>query len=303
MTPFRNHKHSVNWISTHLKQLVDYASRLPLIGLLVQAGLKDHEDLSKDMAASIAYFTFLSLFPLILGMFALGGFFLESEELYARLNNFLIKVLPASAEFVTRNIESLIRYRGAVGLASIIVLMWSASKMVGALSRGINNALELKRPYAVYLSKLRNFGLTLTVSLLVFITIALTPIVEILSELQPDFIGSRWNKFIDIIAGHVAGFALSAILLSATYLLVPFQRIPLKELAPGILVATCAIELGKELFAAYVGKVSPYHAVYGSLSSIIVLLIWLYFSARVVLYGTEVVAVYRESRMKGSDTK
>jgi len=56
------------------------------------------------------------------------------------------------------------------------------------------------------------------------------------------------------------------------------------------------IELGKELFVLYVGNVSRYDAVYGSLSSIIVLLIWLYFSARVILYGTEVIGVCRAQR-------
>ena len=67
------------------------------------------------------------------------------------------------------------------------------------------------------------------------------------------------------------------------------------DLWPGILVATTAIELGKEAFALYVANASSYDAVYGSLSSIIVLIIWLYFSARVILYGTEVISVCRES--------
>ena len=69
---------------------------------------------------------------------------------------------------------------------------------------------------------------------------------------------------------------------------------------PGILVAALLIELGKELFALYVGNVSRYDAVYGSVSSIIVLLIWLYFTARMILYGTEVIGVYRAQREQKS---
>jgi membrane protein len=61
-------------------------------------------------------------------------------------------------------------------------------------------------------------------------------------------------------------------------------------------VAALLIEMGKELFVLYVENISRYDAVYGSVSSIIVLLIWFYFSARAVLYGTELISVYRAQR-------
>lgn len=296
MAVLKDNKYSLESLSTSIRKLADKACRLPVAGELIRAALKSQKDMGKDMSASIAYFTFLSMFPLTLGLFALAGFFLKSAEVEASLNNLLIQVLPASSEFITRNVDSLIRSRGTMGIASIIVLMWSASKMVGAFSRGINKALGFKRPYALYISPLRNFALTLTVSLLVFVTIALAPVVDVLDELQLVSVGSRWNAVIDLVSGHLAGFAMSAAMISAVYFLLPFKRLRWKELAPGILVAACVIELGKKLFVVYVSNVSPYDAVYGSVSSIIVLLIWLYFSAYVILYGSEVIAVYRETR-------
>jgi membrane protein len=287
-------------LSKGFKNIVDKICRLPVVGILVRAGLEGQKDLAKDMAASIAYFTFLSLFPLILGIVAISGFFLKSAEAQVRVNEFIVELLPVSADLVTRNIDSLVRLRGAAGLTSIIVLMWSGSKMVGALSRGINSALGLKRPYAFYLSKLRNFGLTLIVTLLIFIAIAVTPMVEILDELELGFIGDPWNSYIGLIAGHAGGFAITSVLLGMIYVLIPFERPYWKDLLPGILVAALFIELGKELFVLYVERVSRYDTVYGSVSSIIVLLIWFYFSARVLLYGTEVICVYRLQREQES---
>jgi membrane protein len=58
-------------------------------------------------------------------------------------------------------------------------------------------------------------------------------------------------------------------------------------------LATFAIELGKELFAIYFTRISPLQPVYGSVSTVIAMLIWLYFSARVILYGSELIAVLR----------
>ena len=283
-------------LSKAVKNIVEKSCRLPVVGILVQAAIKGHKDLAKDRAASIAYFTILSLFPLILGIVAISGFFLQSAEAQVRVNEFIVELFPVSADFVSRNIDSLVRIRGAAGLTSIIVLMWSGSKMVGALSRGINSALGLKRPYAFYLSKLRNFGLTVIVTLLIFVAMAVMPMVEIVDELELEFIGDPWNSYVSLIAGHTGSFAITSVLLGTIYILIPFERPYWRDLLPGILVAALLIELGKELFALYVGNVSRYDAVYGSVSSIIVLLIWLYFSARMILYGTEVIGMYRAQR-------
>ena len=77
---------------------------------------------------------------------------------------------------------------------------------------------------------------------------------------------------------------------------------PLKEVAIGAVVAAVLIEVGKEAFTFYVGNISRFDALYGSVSSIIVLLIWLYFSAAVLLFGAEVIAEYRRStRTKPGD--
>jgi len=204
-------------VIARLSALHDWAIERPYVGILARASDKGLENQGKDTAASIAYYTLLSLFPLILGLVSIGGFFLKSEVTQLRVNELIVKVLPVSAEFVTQNIESLVRIRGAAGVTSVIVLMWSASKMVGALSRAINRALGMQRNFAIYLSSLRYLALTLVVAMLVLLTLAVAP-------------------------------------------------------------------------------AANYNAVYGSVSSIIVLLIWLYFSARVVLFGAEVISVNRDQK-------
>lgn len=279
-----------------IREIVNTLSRLPLVGVLVRAGYKALEDRSKDMAASIAFFTFLSLFPLILGLFAISGFFLASDEVQARLRDFLLEVLPSGADFLVSNIESLIRMRGPAGIASVLLLFWSASKMVGALGRGINNALGFKNPHALYFSPIRNFALTLVVTSLVLVTTAFSPLIGILSELSPDIVGGRWNAILDVVATRVSAMVISILMLYAIYRLVPYTRLSLGELLPGILVASILLQLGKEIFTLYASYASRLDAVYGSVSSIIVLLIWLYFSALVVLYSTEVIYVRRASR-------
>lgn len=282
------------------KKLVDAAVRLPFLGLLVRAGLKSQQDHAKDMSASIAYFIFLSFLPLTLGIVSIVGFFLAAEEIQMRLVELAAELIPASSDLIERNIENLVGLSGGVGLASVIILMWSGRKMVGALSRGVNNALGLERPYAVYVSTFRNVVLTVAMGVLLIATMALGPLVEVLAALDLEFLGDRWNGLMRVISGHAASLIFTAVLLGFIYVMIPYERPAWGDLAPGLAVAVCLIEVGKEIFAFYVGRVSPYNVVYGSISSIILVFIWLYFSAWVVLFGAEVICVYRQSREEKS---
>jgi membrane protein len=283
-------------VIARLSALHDWAIERPYVGILVRASDKGLENQGRDSAASIAYYTLLSLFPLILGLVSIGGFFLNSEVIQLRVNDLIVEVFPVSAEFVTRNIESLVRIRGAAGVTSVIVLMWSASKMVGALSRAINRALGMQRNFAIYLSSLRYLALTLVVAMLVLLTLAVAPAAELLSELELELLGKRWTTALNVIANRTVGLLATGMLVGAVYTLLPYQRLLWRELLPGLLVSVFLIELGKSLFVWYVEKAANYSAVYGSVSSIIVLLIWLYFSARVVLFGADVISVSRNHK-------
>ncbi|MDJ0941575.1 MAG: YihY/virulence factor BrkB family protein [Woeseiaceae bacterium] len=281
---------------TFILALWERAREVPVLGVLIRAAEASQKNQSKDIAAGIAYYTFLSIFPLLLGLVSLGGHFLRSEDLQLRLNRLIIETLPASAEFVARNIESVVRIRGAAGITSILVLLWSASKLVGVLSRSINRTLGLRRDHAAYLSPLRYFMLTVLVAVLVIIAITIAPIIEVLAEQQLSFVDPRINWLIEIIAGNTVGIAITGGLVTVVYMLIPYHRPEFSEILPGLAAATLALEIGKRAFAWYVDQAADYSAVYGSLSSIIVMLLWMYFAARIVLYGAEIIGVTRADR-------
>jgi membrane protein len=299
----KNRKSILDSAQAKLDEGLARASRWPYVGVLVRAALNDNDHHAMDMAASIAFFMLLSLFPLFLGLFAIGSLLLDSAEVQSRMNDLLTRLLPLTSELVTRNLESIIRLRGPVGTFSVIVLIWSASKMVGALTRGINNALGFERPYAFYLSPLRNFALTSTVTLLVILTVILAPALEVLSGLQVEFLPALVGAAIESVTGHFSGLVVSMLLLGAIYWLVPYQRLLWRDIWQGVLIAALVLELAKGLFVAYIGNLSRYDAIYGSVSSVIILLVWLYVTARVVLYGTEIASVIRATRIQAEEVE
>lgn len=269
--------------------------------MLVRAYKLSGQHFHKDMSASIAFFSFLSIFPLILAVIAVGSRFLDSVAVRSYLDDVIVETMPGSASFMLENIDTLVRLRGPVTAASIVVLFWSASKMVGAISRGINHTLEIRHDYTFLLSSVRNFCLTLTVPVLLFVSAAASPFAEVLTTFDQFRPSDTLRHLIELTAGQLTSFVIAFLVIGTIYALVPYRRPGWPSLFWGALVASIMYELGKAGFLLYVGNVTHFTAVYGSISAMIVLLIWLYLSARFLLFGAEVVALLEESNSKESE--
>ncbi len=271
------------------------------MGVLVRTLLKSRRDHAKDMAASMAYFSFFSLFPLLLGVIAGASYFIDEAEIQRRLTELLVNTLPGSLNFVSENVGALFRLRRSAGLIGIAGLLWSAGKMFGALSRGVNGALGLKWKRLAVFSPLRRFTMAVVMSVLLFLTLSVSTILEIVVQLDLGFLGNRLKRVLTFADGYVASVVFTFLVLVLLYRLVPFEKPAWREVLPGALFAAVVFELGKTVFSIYIDTVANFEAVYGSVSSIIMLLLWLYFAARVILFGAELIAVRRESAVRASD--
>jgi membrane protein len=282
----------------NLKSLADRAAGFLLTRILLRALKKDRQHLNKDMSASIAFFGFLSMFPLILAVIAVGSRFLDSDAVRSYLYDVIVQTMPGSASFISENIDTLVRLRGSMTAASVVVLFWSASKMVGAITRGLNHTLEVGCDYAFFLSSLRSFCLTLTVPFLLFVSAAASPVAEVLATSDLIRVSDTHRDLIEFAAGQLTSFVIAFLVISTIYVLIPYHRPNWPSLLWGTLVATILYEVGKKGFLLYVSNATHFAAVYGSLSSMIVLLVWLYFSARFLLFGAEVVAALEVDKTK-----
>lgn len=86
------------------------------------------------LAAGIAYYAFFSMFPLILGLIAILGLFLEPLQVQQRLLDMTLQVFPASADLVAKNIQGVVVSRGRIGIISLVALLWSAMAVFSASS-------------------------------------------------------------------------------------------------------------------------------------------------------------------------
>ena len=281
-------------MAVSLESLTESLCRLPVIGLVVRAALKSRDDNAKDMSASIAFFSFFSLFPLLLGVIAGASLLLDEGEIQRRLAEVLSNALPGSVEFVSGNVEAVFRLRGVAGVASLVGLMWSASKMSGSLSRGINQALGLKRKHPSYFEPARRFLLTLLGALLLVVALSISTTASLLARFEVSVLDNALERVATFANGHVTSVLAIFVALTWLYRVVPYESPARKDILIGAAIAALLAELGKTVFVVYISSIADFEAVYGSLSSVIVLMLWLYIAARIILLGAEVIALSGE---------
>jgi membrane protein len=98
------------------------------------------EERGSEAAASLAYYAFFSIFPMLLVFIVVGSFFVDTEVVQSQLLNMLQGVLPGAEDLVIQNINQVLRLRGAVTFLALISLVWSSTSVFNILARNINRA-------------------------------------------------------------------------------------------------------------------------------------------------------------------
>lgn len=250
---------------------------------------------SKDditgMAAQLSYFFLLSLFPFLIFLLTLIGFLPISAE---QVLDLIRDYAPGNTmKLIEENIYSLMNQRsGSLLSAGIIGTLWAASHGINALMKVFNRAYETDENRSFILS--RFIAIVLTVSmLLVTIIVLLLPVFgRVIGEFVFSFFGLSetflqiWNAL-----RWISSFLIMVVVLAILYKLSPDRPIPLQHAFPGAVFATVCWQLVSLAFSFYVENFGNFTAVYGSLGGVIVLMIWFYLSAMIIVIGGEINAI------------
>jgi len=255
---------------------------------------------STHLAAGVAYYALLSLFPLLLGLLSLGGILLSSEGMYQGLLDFVTDNLPGSKTFVEQNVGDVVEFRGIVGVGAVIGFLWTASMGFGAVARSVNRAwgIRVNRPF--YIAKPLHILMALAVGALFLVSTSTTSIIEVITDPERDLGIPIQAFFLKLGLGHLllrmVPWGINIFIFLMIYRFAPNCKVYWKYIWPGALVAAVLLEVSKGLFLWYLDNVAIYNQVYGSVASVIVLLFWIYVSALILILGAEIGAEH--SRMK-----
>ena len=128
-------------LRVRLRRLGRRLDSVPILHLVYRTVREMSADDATHMAAGVAYYAMLSLFPLSVGLISLLGLMLDSESLEGEVITFFQAYIPGSKELLAANINATGGIRGFLGVVSFLGLFWSASLLFGAITRVVNRGL------------------------------------------------------------------------------------------------------------------------------------------------------------------
>ncbi|WP_371225286.1 YihY/virulence factor BrkB family protein [Roseovarius sp. 2305UL8-3] len=241
------------------------------------------------IAAGVAFYGLLSLFPAITATVAIMGLMFDASLLLDR-SQFLLDVLPTeAADMIAAQIAQVAGARpDSLGWTAILatgLALWSASKGMGSVIQGLNIINNESEERHVVL--LKAVTLALTLSLIVVLALAVLVVAAIPAALV--FIGVNQNLAdLALTLRWPAMFGIGVFAIAALYRYGPSRR-PAKWrwLSPGALLACALWVAGSFGFSLYVESFGAYNETFGALAGVVILLTWLWLSAFVVLLGAQ----------------
>ena len=258
------------------------------------------DDDAAHLSAGVAYYSVFSVFPLLLGLLAISGTVFTSITLQEQFLDYVTESMPGSKEFVTTNIEELVRFRGALGIGAILGLLWSGSSAFGAMSRAINRAWDVDKDRPFYVAKTLHIIIALGVGILFLLSSFASVAIELLLNYSRDLGLTGHKFFLDFGLGNLMLKAIPWSITLAVFLLlyrfVPNCKTYWRYVWTGAVVAAILFEASKGIFMWYLVNVANYELIYGSVASMMVLMSWAYVSAFILILGAEISSEYGRMR-------
>lgn len=273
--------------------------------MLKQTSKEWWEDNTFRMAAAIAFYTIFSLAPVLVVAVAIGDLLLDEVD-YSVRTDLAAELGKLVGEEGGKAIDQVLESAGSSAptlqaiLATAITILVGSTMVFIELQSALNEIWGVKvKPHAglvrkFFIDRLRSFGIALTVGLLLVVSLVLSTLLQIVqNRLEASLPAGAWLWS----SLHlVIWIFLIAVLFAMIYKFLPDVQIPWKNVVVGAVVTSLLFSLGKFVIGVYLGHAS-YGSSYGAAGSLVVFLIWVYYSALICLYGAEFTHVY--TRMLG----
>lgn len=237
-------------------------------------------------------------------MVIIAGFFLAREVIRDQLITMLMNILPSySQDLVVQNVQRVIDSRGSVGVVAVLVLIWSGSNMFNLLYINIDRAWPKQNRLGLIKRRAMAFSTIIGLGILFILAIMSTALSSILPNLPlPD---NTWLRLLQSSFMHIFKLFVPVffkfLILYNLYRWIPPIRIQPKINFYGALVVALMWEAMTTGITRIMGSgLNRYELVYGSLGVIAALMLWIYWSAWLMLFGAHLTAAFYDWQKKSA---
>lgn len=256
------------------------------------------QDKITKLSASLAYFTVFSLAPLLIVMISVFGFFFGREALQGQVDDQIAGLIGAEAATQVQEMLKNAAISGEGPLATtigIVTLLIGATGVFAEIQDSINTIWGLKSKPKVGILKilkdrLLSFGMIGSLGFLLLVSLMVSTVVEGLSETLSSYVPSV-TAVLFYILNILLTITIITSLFAVIFKVLPDAKIAWKQVLPGAFVTAILFMIGKFAIGFYVSK-SEIGSTYGAAGSLIVLLVWIYYSSIILYFGAEFTKFY-----------
>ncbi len=235
-------------------------------------------------AAALSYYALFSLFPLVLLIIVFSTSFLDGAETRESMADVISLFFPGdTAQILTDAVESTQASRSSVTIFSFVLLGWSSSSLFGNLEKVLNLTFGLDVSRKIY--ERRFIGFIMIFMLAIFL------IASLLTNVIFSFLGllflNSFNVWLQM-ASLFVPTAFNAAIFTMLYGFLPRHHLRWDAILPVSLFAGGAFEVGKWVFVWYLQNLSSLDYVYGSVTTVVVFLLWMFYTFCLLLLGAEI---------------
>lgn len=255
------------------------------------------QDKASRLAAALAYYTIFSIAPLLIIVIAIAGaVFGEAAARNAIFTQLQGLIGPAGAEVIQNAIESASQPRAGTiaSLISIVVLIFGATGLFTELQDSLNTIWEVQpKPGKIVKNMVRqrflSFAMVLAIGFLLLVSLVISTVLSALVNyfqyLLPgvDFV---WQ-----IINFILAFVITTLLFGLIFKVLPDAKIVWKDVLIGAAITSLLFSLGRYALGHYLGN-ATFGSTYGAAGSIVVILVWVYYTAQILFFGAEFTQVY-----------
>ena len=256
------------------------------------------DDYAPSMGAALAYYTLFSLAPLLIIAIAVAGLVFGQEaargEIVAQIQDLIGREGAIAVQGLLKSANAPARDIVAT-LVSTVVLVIGATTVFGELQSDLDRIWRVPAPaevngiWSLLRSRLLSFGLVLGLGFLLLVSLAVSAAIAAFGKWSYGFFEGREGYLHTLNFG--ISFAITTMLFAMIYKFMPRASIAWRDVWVGAAVTSLLFEIGKFLIGLYLGTTSVASG-FGAAGSLVVLLVWVYFSAQVFLLGAEFTWVY-----------
>jgi membrane protein len=253
------------------------------------------------MGAALAYYTVFSLAPMLMIILSIAS--IVFDEKYAReqiLQQFGSLIGQHGAESIEAILAANARQPGTSIFAAIsgfAVLLFGASGVFAELQDSLNTIWEVKPRtsggiWTIIKERFLSFVMVLGTGFLLLTSLVLTAAIAALSKYFTSYFAGAGVVFEAV--NFILSFAVITVLFAMIYRILPDVRIDWSDVWVGAVVTALLFDIGKFLLGLYLGR-SAVASSYGAAGSVVVLLLWVFYSAQILFFGAELTRAYATS--------